>query len=263
VKSQQVAAQVVQWVGDRAISGRPRNRLTEASGTELQEHRDRDTADYGHHRRQPPPQPAPPVAALALDGGRLQTRAPGQGVGVQQQQGKEDQVACLLALACPTFAADPPPEPPRWFLDAPRVDEMVRAIQAHHGPRQEDELPPWAELGLGRPPVATAAGAAAAAAAAAGDRDWPPQRTETSRTCVATLQDSAAFGKRVAAEAYRRHVQGAERGALLGDGSAWIGTLPEKWFPWLTPVADFVHPLTYLYVTATVLASSVAARWRW
>jgi len=67
----------------------------------------------------------------------------------------------------------------------------------------------------------------------------------------------------VAAEAYRRNFQAAPRGALLGDGSAWIWTLQEKWFRWLTPVADFVHPLTYLYVTATVLASSVAERWQW
>jgi hypothetical protein len=275
VKSHQVAAQVVQLVGDLSISGRHINRLTEEIGAEMQQQRDRDTEDYVHHRRQPPQQPPPQVAAIALDGGRIQTRAPGQGVGVHQQQWKEDKVACLLSLECPTFTVDPHPEPPRCFLDAPRVDEMVRDIQAHHGPRQEDELPQLAELGLSRqvagattPAVdaveaAAAEPTAAAAPAATVDRDWPPQRAENSRTCVATLQDSAAFGKMVAAEAYRRHFQGAERGALLGDGSAWIWTLQEKWFRWLTPVADFVHPLTYLYVTATVLASSVAERWRW
>jgi hypothetical protein len=212
------------------------------------------------------------VAAIALDGGRLQTRATGQGPGVHDQQWKEDKVACLLALKCPTFTADPHPEPPRCFLDAPSVDEMVRDIQAHHGARQEDELPQLAELGLGRPAAAAPTAATAplppsaalsAAPAATNDPDWPPQRTQNSRTCVATLQDSAAFGKMVAAEAYQRHFQGAERGALLGDGGAWIWTLHAQWFSWLTPVADFVHPLTYLYVTATVLAGSVAERWQW
>jgi hypothetical protein len=189
----------------------------------------------------------------------------------------------LLALEGPTYAADPHPGPPRCFLDAPRVDEMVRDIQAHHGPRQENELPQLAELGLGRPAVPTALAAAVpdatathaavpdtpvaavpdVTAAATPNRDWPPQRTENGRTCVATLRDSAAFGKMVAAEAYRQHFQGAKRGALLGDGGAWIWTLHEKWFSWLTPVADFVHPLTYLYVTATVLAGSVPERWQW
>jgi hypothetical protein len=293
VKSHELASRVVKLVGDITISGRHINRLAEEIGTEMQEQRDRETEDYVHHRRQPPQRPAPPVAVLALDGGRIQTRATGQGTGVHQQQWKEDKVACLLALEGPTFAADPHPEPPRCFLDAPRVDEMVRDIQAHHGPRQENELPQLAELGLGRPAVATAtatpgpaaavpaagaaatpaadtaAGAAATPAAipAAGvvtpNRDWPPQRTKDGRTCVATLRDSAAFGKMVAAEAYRQHFQGAERGALLGDGGAWIWTLHEKWFSWLTPIADFVHPLTYLYVTATVLASSVPQRWQW
>jgi hypothetical protein len=302
VKSHKVAAQVVKLVGDVTISGRQINRLTEEIGTEMQERRDRDTEDYVHHRRPPPQRPAPQVAVVALDGGRLQTRATGQGRGVHGQQWKEDKVACLLALEGPTFAADPHPQPPRCFLDAPRVDEMVREIQAHHGPRQDNELPQLAELGLGRPalptaavpvaaatavPVAAAVPDAAAAvpvaavavphaaaavpvaavavpvAAAAPNRDWPPRRTENGRTCVATLRDSAAFGKMVAAEAYRQHFQGAKRGALLGDGSAWIWTLHDKWFSWLTPVADFVHPLTYLYVTATVLAGSVAQRWPW
>jgi len=281
VKSYELASRVVQLVGDIRISGRHINRLTEEIGTELQERRDRETEDYVHHRRQPPQRPAPRVAAIALDGGRIQTRATGQGPGVHGQGWKEDKVACLLALEGPTFTADPHPEPPRCFLDAPRVDELVRDLQAHHGSRQENELPQLAELGLGRPAAAAAAtpepaaadGSAAAvpaapaagtaAGAAAPNRDWPPRRTPGGRTCVATLRDSAAFGKMVAAEAYRQHFQGAERGALLGDGGAWIWTLHEKWFGWLTPVADFVHPLTYLYVTATVLAGSVAQRWQW
>ncbi len=76
------------------------------------------------------------------------------------------------------------------------------------------------------------------------------------------MQDCQAFGPMVAAEAHRRNFQEAERGALLGDGGRWIWTQHAKWFPWLTPVADFVHPLTYLYVTATVLASNVAERWQ-
>jgi hypothetical protein len=82
------------------------------------------------------------------------------------------------------------------------------------------------------------------------------------QTCVATMQDCHEFGKRVAAEAHRRNFQAAPRGALLGDGSAWIWNQHEKWFSDLTAVVDFVHALTYLYVTATVLSSSVSERWQ-
>jgi hypothetical protein len=83
------------------------------------------------------------------------------------------------------------------------------------------------------------------------------------RTCVATMRDCHEFGKMVAAEAYRRNFQAAAHAALLGDGSAWIWKLHAKWFSALTAIVDFVHALTYLYVTATVLASSVTERWQW
>jgi hypothetical protein len=267
VKSHQLAAKVLDVVGEIDISGRHVNRLTEEIGLELAAQRDRETEDYVHHRRRPATLPAPELVAIALDGGRIQTRAPGQGTGVHEQQWKEDKVACLLTLHGKTFAEDPHPEPPRCFVDAPKVDEMVRAIQAHHGPRQENELPQLAALGLGpsaavAAPMAPTEDEAADADAAQEKPAWPPERTKNSRTCVATMQDSAAFGKMVAAEAYRRNFQAAPRGALLGDGGAWIWTLQAKWFRWLTPVADFVHPLTYLYVTATVLTTNVAERWQ-
>lgn len=89
------------------------------------------------------------------------------------------------------------------------------------------------------------------------------KRTKEARTCVATMQDCHEFGKMVAAEAYRRNFAAAPHGALVGDGSAWIWNLQAKWFQDLTPVVDFVHALTYLYVTATVLALSVSERWQW
>lgn len=96
VKSQELAAQVLDLVGDISISGRHVNRLAEAIGVELQAQRDRETEDYVHHRRPEPTAPAPPVVAIGLDGGRVLTRATGQGVGVHGQQWQEDKVACLL-----------------------------------------------------------------------------------------------------------------------------------------------------------------------
>jgi hypothetical protein len=262
VKSYKVAAQVLRLASHLRISGRHVNRLTEAIGQEMQQQRDQATEDYVHHRRQEPTLPAPAVVAIGLDGGRVLTRAPGRGAGVHEQQWKEDKVACLLTLQDQTFAADPHPEPPQCFLDAPQVDKLVRELQTHHGPRQENELPQLAELSLGRQAVSSAQ-TPSAESMPRPDRRWPPKRTKDARTCVATMADSATFGKLVAAEAYRRHFPAAQRGALLGDGGAWIWKLHQQWFSWLTPVADFVHPLTYLYVTATVLAANVAERWQW
>src|SRR6202030_3634241 len=137
VKSHEVAARVLRSLGGIAITGRHVNSLCAAIGAELAEQRDRATDDYLHHRRQPP-QEAPAVAVIGMDGGRILTRAPGQGPGVHERHWKEDKVACLLSMTCATFADDPHPEPPRCFLDAPEVDKLVREIQSHHGPRLED-----------------------------------------------------------------------------------------------------------------------------
>lgn len=265
VKSHRVAANILGVVGEIAICSRHVNRLAEEIGRELAAKRDRETDDYVHHRREEPQRPAPQRVAIALDGGRLMTRESGQGPGVHGEGWKEDKVACLLTLSGQTVAEDPHPEPPRCFLDAPKVDELVREIQANHGPRAENELPQLAELRLGNEAFGSSRGPAGVATSdnAATEKVWPPKRTKDARTCVATMRDCHEFGKMVAAEAYRRNFTSAASGALLGDGSAWIWNLQAKWFQDLTPVVDFVHALTYLYVTATVLASSVTERWSW
>lgn len=263
VKSHHLAAVVLGVVGEITISGRHVNRLTEEIGTELKEKRDRETEDYVHHHRKEPAASAPQLVAIGLDGGRLMTRESGQGPGVHGEQWKEDKIACLLTLDSKTFAEDPHPEPPRCFLDAPEVDQLVRDIQSRHGPRHENELPQLAELSLGKDQSPPAMDVSSTLDDAASDeRAWPPKRTKNARTCVATMQDCEEFGKMVAAEAHRRNFQAAPRGALVGDGSAWIWRQQEKWFQKLTPVVDFVHALTYLYVTATVLAASVTERWQ-
>jgi hypothetical protein len=263
VKSHQLAAKILGVVGEISISGRHVNRLTEEIGTELKEKRDRETEDFVHHRREDPAQPAPELVAIALDGGRVMTRESGQGPGVHGEAWKEDKVACLLTLKAESFAEDPHPEPPRCFLDAPEVDKLVREIQSHHGRREENELPQLAELSLGKDkPPAAPTPSSTTEPSVPDQKTWPPKRTKNARTCVATMQNCDEFGKMVAAEAYRRNFQAAPRGALLGDGSAWIWNQQEKWFRHLTPVVDFVHALTYLYVTATVLAASVGERWQ-
>lgn len=258
-----MAAKMLDVLGEISISGRHVNRLTEEIGTELVEKRDRETEDYIHHRREEPTAEAPQLVAIALDGGRVMTRESGQGTGVHGEKWKEDKVACLLTLKGQTFAEDPHPEPPRCFLDAPEVDKLVREIQANHGKRDENELPQLAELGLSKEKLSsTSTPSASTEPTTPDEKQWPPKRTKNARSCVATMQDCEEFGKMVAAEAYRRNFQAAPRGALLGDGSAWIWNQHAKWFSHLTPVVDFVHALTYLYVVATVLASSVTERWR-
>src|SRR5260370_33386769 len=103
--------------------------------------RDRDVEDLLQHRRQPPAAPAPEVAVIGLDGGRVLTRESGQGTGGHGQGWKEDKVACLQTMAGATFSTDPHPEPPRCFLDAPKADALVRDHPRNTGPRPDEEMP--------------------------------------------------------------------------------------------------------------------------
>jgi hypothetical protein len=272
IKSYEGASAALEVAAELTISARHINRLTEEVGQEMQAKRDEATENYVHHRRDEPTVPAPAAVALAVDGGKVRTREPGQGVGVHNPGWKEDKVGCFHELTGPTFDHDPHPEPPRCFLDPPEVDKLVRDLQAHHGPRQEGELPQLEELRLGREiPSQTAVADTAALAAtdsseAPTDSDkkervpWPPKRSK--RTCVATMSECGEFAKMAAAEAYQRNFHAAGRRAFLGDGSFWIWNMHAKWFADWTAIADFVHPLTYLYVTATVLAADVAQRWQ-
>jgi hypothetical protein len=270
-----------------AISPRHVANLTEEIGEELRRARDQRAQDWLHHRRKKPAGPTPQAVAVAVDGGCIQTRASGQGPGVHQQGWKEDKVACLHALKGPTFAEDPHPDPPACFVDPVYVDELVQDLKSHKRLGEEDEQPAEAaeqaeaaaevmpqavvatgvqleELSGGVEPAQGAAGAsptpAGPARAPAAKTDWPPVRLV--RTCVATQRSSEEFGPMVAQEAHARGFYEAQRRAYLGDGQKYNWTIQQKWFKDFVAIADFIHPLSYLYVAATAVAVSQAQRWR-
>jgi hypothetical protein len=118
-------------LGDVTISSRHVERLTEELGGELRAARDARVATL-------PPQSVrdqssgavPDVVVVEVDGGRIQTRATGQGPGIHAAQWKEDKIACLLTLKSQRAATDPHPEPPRCFLDRQRVVRLVKEISS-------------------------------------------------------------------------------------------------------------------------------------
>lgn len=278
-----------------SISPRHVGNLTHEIGAELLQARDQRAEDWLHHRRQPSALPVPQAVAVAVDGGFMQTRAEGQGPGVHEQGWKEDKVACLHTLQGPTFAEDPQPQPPDCFLDPHYVDDLVQDLKSHKRlsdnedqavdeaadpsfvlsaeaatavPEAVSPLEVTAEqadasaVAAAEATVAEAVateGCGPAAANSAAEVEWPPKRLV--RTCVATQRSSAAFGPLVAQEAYARNFYASGRRAFLGDGQKYNWTIQQKWFKEFEAIADFVHPLSYLYVAATALASGLAERW--
>jgi hypothetical protein len=249
LKSFELAAVALAVAADVAITGRHVQRLTQEVGADLARQRDEQTARYRRRELPPRVQEPPPVAVIEVDGGRLGTRQAAAGPGVHQPQAKEDKVACLVSMRSETYEADPQPEPPPAFRDAPRVARLVQQFQAHAAPPADE------------PGAAAPSGAAAAAPApAAAERPEKPERLV--RTCVASMKNSRAFGPLVAAEAQTRAFYDAPRQAFLGDGQKYNWQIQRAWFPHFVAIADFLHVLCYLYRAAWAVGSDEPARWR-
>jgi hypothetical protein len=233
--------------GSLDISPRQVGRLAHDIGAELTQLR--DAGAVGHRRRQLPPQAlnAPELAAVEVDGGRMFTRESGCGPGVHQAEPKEDKLGCLLSMQGRTHEQDPQPEPPAAFRDSPRVARLVQRV--HGGPGglvpeqtpQPDQAAEQAEEGPAAEP-------------------WRGAPVKLVRTCVATLQDSRAFGPLLAAEAQRRHFYQAGRQVFIGDGAAYNWSIQRGYFPHAVAVNDFIHVVCYLYLGAWAVTAWLASQ---
>jgi hypothetical protein len=235
------AAAALQLAGI-AISARHVERLADAIGRELAQQRDQKVVQ--RRRRQLPARvAAPAVAVVEVDGGRLRTREAGAGPGVHQPQSKENKIACFIDRPCQVQAVDPQPEPPASFLLPRRVQRLVQRIKGQAG-----EVPAEAE-----------AEQTHSATEALGERLATTARV---RTCVATMQDSQAFGPMVAAEAQERNFYAASQRAFVADGAAYNWTIQQGYFRDFEPITDFLHVLCYVYLAAVAVSTTEAAGWQ-
>ena len=228
------------------ISPRHLGHLAQEIGSEMA--RTRDDKAVRHRRRQLPARVAAPpeVVAVEVDGGRLRTRAAGNGPGVHQPQNKEDKVACLVSLHSERHEQDPQPEPPPSFTEPRRVQRLVRQMK-----------------GLPGEQLAEAAALADAPESPAEEKAPPVRETPRRlvRTCVASLRDSRSFGPLVAAEAQERDFYRAQRRAFVGDGQAYNWSIQKGYFPDFEPIVDLLHVLCYLYLAAWATGGEEARRW--
>lgn len=225
------------------ISAQHVRTLAQQVGSELVGQRDRKA---GRDRNKLPARVAatPEVAAVEIDGGRIRTRAAGAGPGVHDAQNKEDKIACLVSLQSEVCAHDPQPGPPPSFLLPRRVERLVRQMAGQAGEAEPAEN--QAEEAPARRDPA--------------HEPWAPRKRV--RTCVATLANSRAFGRMVAAEAKGRDFYRAGRKAFVADGAAYNWKLQERYFTGFVPITDFLHVLCYAYRAARAVAADEAGRWR-
>jgi len=227
------------------VSAKTIERVVHDVGRELAERRDADPR--GDRAMAQRPESPPQLAVVECDGGRIRTREPGHGPGVYLagEGWREDKNACLIRALRMLSADDPQPDPPECFRDpkhAARIAETEALSVAAPVPK---------------PPNAVADDSTAAPPIDAGD--WRPRRLV--RTVLSSVAEAKVFGGQMAREAKRRRFFDAEAKAFLGDGLPWNWSIWRKHFPDFTPILDFIHVLSYLFVTAKAIHSDTQDAW--
>jgi hypothetical protein len=235
-------------LADIKISSRHVQRIAKEIGDELIHQRDRKVEQ--RRRRELPVRVAAiaDTVAVEVDGGRVRTRAADCGLGVHQQQNKEDKIACLVTLESKQYQEDPQPEPPEAFLEPRRVQRLGQQMQGQSGDKPQDEE----EKG----DTPTEQGPAAEAF----QQRTTPRRLV--RTCVASMGDCHGFAPMVAAEAQERGSYQAKKRAFLGDGAAYNWAIQRGYFGDFEAITDLLHVLCYIYPAAWGVGSGEAQRWR-
>jgi hypothetical protein len=241
--SYQQASRDLAELSDLNVAPKPVERLVRKIGQERIDQRDQAVAA---HQRLPlmakdvvadPKRPAPPVAMVSVDGGRMQIRSePSQ--PKPDSHWRESKVAVLETYQSAVHHADPDPDVPRCFLDLKRTKEMVRGL----GHALPVGLEFGGENGTQREDAATEKG---------GSRTPRPGRPDRLvRSVTASRKCGDEFGPIVHQAAWERNFFGAGRKAFLGDGLAVNWTIQRRHFASFTPILDFVHALSYVFAAA-------------
>lgn len=219
-------------------------RVVHDVGRELAERR--DAAPSRNQALAQRPEEPPQLAVVECDGGRIRCRQPGHGPGVHLDGTgwREDKNACLIRATRQTFNEDPQPEPPDCFSDPQHVAKIAET-EALSVAALRPQIPSEEEEPRKDPPVAA--------------RDWRPQCLV--RTVLSSLTCAAAFGKQMAREAKRRRFGEAVAKAFLGDGLPWNWSIWKKHFRTFTPILDFIHPLSYLFLAAKAVHTESQHAW--
>ena len=160
---------------------------------------------------------------------------------------RETKNACLIRAQRTVCEEDPEPEPPACFCDPKHVAKIAETealsvaspLPPPESRQQPSDSSEAAEL---VPPV-----------------KWHPKRLV--RTVLSSMAESKDFGKQMAREAKQRRFGEAAAKAFLGDGLPWNWSIWKKHFPEFTPILDFIHVLSYLFLAAKAVHQAAEDAW--
>jgi hypothetical protein len=226
--------------------------ITERIGKEWAEHRDREVERFVKNELPRLHGRAPAVAAVMVDGGKIQVRAEGQSPGVHKPEWREPKYGCCLTLDTPESKVDPQPDPPSKFLDHEKAPRLAREMQHRAG------------IPASRKPE-TRKGSSPSRRKKKRKHEKKTVRGSglLVRTVVASMKCSQAFGFLLAAEVYLRSLDRARRKGYVCDGQAYNWTIFEEHFRrWgFIPILDFLHLLSHLYAAAQAAGGGERTRW--
>jgi len=264
------AEQSLHALAELDVSDKQTRRVCKAIGAERVAQRDAEVAAYQalplvQRKRKPPGVTAPALAAVGVDGGRLQIFERGataaaraaaaapeeiqddvplvEGVASSptdrsaKLHWREDKIGLLLTMTGESHAVDPCPEIPASFVNPHWIGELAK--QLSHGAAVRDAPGPMPPEGAAREPPE---GAAAQA-------EWQPPEVAT-KHLVATRRRWEAFGPMVATQAWALGFFEASRRCFLGDGAETNWTLWRQYFSSFVPILDFIHALSYVFHAA-------------
>lgn len=226
------AAKLVGIAAELKISPRHLQALCqEQGGLGVDEQTERTTAYRGRPLMAPHAAANPPIelAAVMIDGGRIQVRQPDHGPGVHEPAWRETKTAVLLRMKRHESAVDPQPELPVCFA-------------APLGSAVEPPPPTEPAVPAERP-------------------DWKP--VPVVRSGLATLNDSETFGWMAAAAAEERGFFTATAKAFVSDGLPYNWSIRRRHFADFEPILDFVHASEHVHDAAKATGQGVELGRHW
>ena len=243
VPSYSIGSKLLEELGGISISSRHLNNLTVKIGVELAEDRDARTDAYFDQplpRTPQRPEVPIPLATVSIDGGRMQTRVDGGGVGVHAPHWRETKNALFLRMNGVSFQEDPHPELPECFVDRHCMKTLLPGVESAENEEKGDrQSAPETRQEHSR---------------------WRPE--PLFRTCLSSLAASQEFGRMMAAEADSRGFYHAAKQAFVSDGLPYNWTIQQKHFPSFTPILDFVHAVEHVYAVARQVRKDQEELWR-
>jgi len=235
-RSFQQASQDLKEEAELDISDQRIMRATKRIGQERVAQREAQTSAWAElplpQQQRSPSEQVPQLACVEMDGGRLQIRHRQASEEERQRTRKagfwrEDKVGCLMSMTSEVCEEDPCPQIPKTLVDVARMRQISREIKGFCV-AEEDESPREETVSQRR----------------------PGQPEVLVRSVVATREDVHAFGKQLAAAAWRRGFAAAPRKAFVADGQEANWSVWRQHFSHYTPILDFIHAICYVFAAA-------------